>query len=229
MTKHIFAMGLWLAFSTHLLGSIVSNTANANQVSEFSESYSDTVKVSGQFLKGLQFTDVNFEITPHIYFPRAYLGSVCVFVSSADGRYKSQYQYTFTEHVEGVVPIEFPTKYTAELKDFSAGELGLLTSAQPNCAQLNGDYLISAWGKPNSLNAISIFVRSNARRDIATPLLKSDKQPGAAVKCQDLRSNYRVSYDKECLITDVMAEELQRVIIKRRNLRAIPDELIEFY
>ncbi|MCK7460206.1 hypothetical protein [Idiomarina aminovorans] len=202
-------------------------SSQANQVNGFTESYSDTVKVSGQFLKGLQYADAQFETTPHIYFPRAYSGTICVFVSSADGRYKSQYQYSFAEPVEGLIAISFPTQYKEELSAFTSNELGLLATVQDDCKQTNGRYLVSAWGKPKSLNSISIFIRSNARRDIAVP--RATQASPNPVKCQDLNSSYRVSYDKECIITNVSADALQQVVIKRRNLRAIPDELIEFY
>lgn len=203
--------------------------AQANQVSGFTESYSETVKVSGQFLKGLQFTDVDYQVAPHIYLPSPYRGAVCVFVSSADGRYKSHYQYRFTESVEGLVKLEFPTQYIDELEEFAPGELGLLVAAQADCTATNGHYLVGAWGVPKSMNNIAVFLRSNARRDVATLIHTNTETPEVAVKCQDLRSNYRVSYDKECLLQDVSAESATRIVIKRRNLRAIPDEVIELF
>lgn len=218
-------------FAVAVLGAYAGLT-QANQVSEFTESYSETVKVSGQFLKGLQFTDVDYAVAPHLYFPSAYQGRVCIFVSSADGRYKSQYQYTFTEPAEGLVSIEFPTKYIDELEEFAPGELGLLATAQPDCSSLNGNYLVGSWGTPKSMTNIAVFLRSNARRDVATVFGNnhgaSDTSP-VTVKCQDLRSNYRVSYDKECVLQDVDASQMTRVIIKRRNLRAMPDEVVELF
>lgn len=206
--------------------------AQANQVSEFTESYSETVKVSGQFLKGLQFTDVNYAVAPHLYFPSAYQGPVCIYVSSADGRYKSQYQYTLTEPTEGLVSIDFPTQYIDELEEFSPGELGLLATAQQDCSTANGNYLVGAWGTPNSMTNIAVFLRSNARRDVATIFGRDDSKNKTApitVKCQDLRSSYRVSYDKECVLQGVDAGQMTRVIIKRRNLRAMPDEVVELF
>lgn len=218
-------------FAVALLGAYVGLT-QANQVSEFTESYSETVKVSGQFLKGLQFTDVDYAVAPHLYLPSAYQGPVCIYVSSADGRYKSQYQYTFTEPTEGLVSIEFPTQYIDELEEFSPGELGLLATAQQDCSSLNGNYLVGSWGVPKSMTSIAVFLRSNARRDVATILGNNDSENKTApitVKCQDLRSNYRVSYDKECVLQGVDASQMTRVIIKRRNLRAMPDEVLELF
>ena len=218
-------------FAVALLGAYAGLT-QANQVSEFTESYSETVKVSGQFLKGLQFTDVDYAVAPHLYFPSAYQGPVCIYVSSADGRYKSQYQYTFTELTEGLVSIEFPTQYIDELEEFSPGELGLLATAQQDCSSLNGNYLVGSWGVPKSMTNIAVFLRSNARRDVATIFGNNDGEHKTApitVKCQDLRSNYRVSYDKECVLQGVDASQMTRVIIKRRNLRAMPDEVLELF
>ena len=220
MIKHL----LTLAMLTANVG-----IAQANQVSGFTESYSETVKVSGQFLKGLQFTDVDYQVAPHIYFPSPYEGAVCVFVSSADGRYKSQYQYNFTESVDGLVRIEFPTQYIDELEEFAPGELGLLVAAQADCNATNGNYVVGAWGIPKSMNNIAVFLRSNARRDVATLINTGNEAPNKSVKCQDLRSNYRVSYDKECLLQDVNTDSAMRIVIKRRNLRAIPDEVVELF
>lgn len=94
--------------------------------------------------------------------------------------------------------------------------------------QTQGHYLISAWGEPENRETISLFIRSNARRDIAEPLSGASQSEGR-VKCQDLNSQYRVSYDKECVIGPISVDNLHQIRITRRNLRAMPDELIELY
>lgn len=190
----------------------------------FKESYTDTVKVSGQLIKGLQFKRSELELEPFVYFHRVYQGTVCAEVSSIDGRYRSQFEVAFNEQVSGLTPLPFPTQYKDQLSAFKANELALLIWNAKTCQASDKQFFIASWGDGSIETSLQMLIRSSARRDVVTA--KTKQSASTSSKCASIKAAYTVSFDKLCEVSGINLNDLSDLTLKRRNLRALPDVVV---
>ncbi len=196
-------------------------------VSQFDEDYSDSVKVSGEFLVGLQLSS---EATPrslHVLFPRDATGGLCIQLSSIDGKYKAMIEHQIETPVNGLVRIVFKSKYQDRLRAYGEHELAISASLATSCDPgMQSKKLISSWSGKLS-NQLLLLIRSSARKDVA----QISGQTGFTekAKCKKFRKSYNVSYDKYCLLKVEDLTQIDEIEVVRKNLQPIEAERLELW
>lgn len=195
----------------------------ANTISvQINESYTETVKVSGTFLLGIQISSQDELEKLNILFPTDSKGKLCVDISSIDGHYKAYIEHELSSNISGVVELNFPSKYQEKLTKYKSNELAINSRLASSCNDSAFTSLLSSWSNDFTKKNIIILIRSDARKDVA--YLNNSNN---SVKCQKFKNEYTVTYDKYCELNDIDIKSIQNIIIKRKNLREIPDEIIE--
>lgn len=190
------------------------------------ESFSDTIKVSGKFLIGLQLANTTKKRKLHIQFPRASTGFLCIDITSIDGKYHGNIKHEITLPKTGLELIEFKSKYENKLKTYRDNEIAVLATLRKSCESTNNStILLSSWGQELS-NKIILLIRSSARADILHhPSIKDSKVSSI---CKKIKGSYAVTYDKYCVLEGMDVQKSATIEIQRRNLQKIPPAFISF-
>ena len=85
---------LWLINGSAMADIIVS-------AKSVDESYSKSVEVSGEYLVGMQLQTNDDLKSLHVIFPKDSKGSLCVELSSIDGKYKAKIKHQIINPISG--------------------------------------------------------------------------------------------------------------------------------
>ena len=191
------------------------------------ETYSDTVKVSGEFLVGVQLEATSEQKRLHVNFPESTTGNLCIVLSSIDGKYKANLSYTLTTPQSGLKDIGFVSEHPKVLMNYSTQEIAVSASLKESCVEsFPSKSLVASWNKETKNNLI-LLIRSDARKD--TAYIPNFKNKIAHTKCKKIRSSYNVSYDKYCKFENIDINSINEIEIIRKNLQSIEPEKIYFH
>lgn len=239
--KNIIVMSLIL-----LGGSAYAQDSGPVELTNIDETFSDTVKVSGEFLKGVQlvveetqdqslssfFGGASSRALYVFFAPDALASaehlSLCVTLSSIDGRYRAHMSYRLNYNqkskLQGFVKLPFESRHADELSGYADQEIAILVRIKESCDdRLEGKTLVASWNQLQeelfeSANLI-LFIRSDARKDVAS--FQSNGQTLTSVRCKKIRDTYNVSYDKFCTVKGIQFDKKMRIEFERKNLQSI--------
>ncbi|MET0123821.1 MAG: hypothetical protein ABW124_22545 [Candidatus Thiodiazotropha sp. 6PLUC9] len=211
---------LLIVFSTFCSADIV---VSENSISE---SYSQSIKVSGEFLVGIQTASKikGRDKALHVMFPDNSEGWLCIDIKSNDGRYKATLAHNIEQPISGVTKIVFNSKFQEVLNKYSADEVAIKSSFKSSCNEHKSQkLLISSWDRIIS-DELLLLIRSDARKDTAyTP---DSLNPASSAKCKRIRRSNNISYDKTCVIKTFDISRMNKIEIVRKNLQPISPEII---
>jgi hypothetical protein len=188
---------------------------------DINESYSETVKVSGSFFLGIQYSQNSALEKLNILFPDDSKGLLCIDISSIDGRYKAGIKHTLTQAVSGLQQLDFPSQYQTEINNYKPNELAVNATIGKGCSENNSKSLIASWSSQLEDENVVLLIRSDARKDVVY-ILGEPK----GFKCKRFKNEYKVTYDKYCEMEGVDLTKINSLKIKRKNLQKMPDEII---
>ncbi|GHF94867.1 hypothetical protein [Thalassotalea marina] len=216
MRKQLLFVGLTLLSLSSYGNTISILSKNIN------ESYSKTVKVSGSFFLGFQFSQKSNIDKLNVLFPSKSTGTLCIDISSIDGRYKASLEHELTQAVSKLNQLEFPTQYQTELTSYKPNELAVKATLGKSCSDRNRKSLLASWSGNIEGEHPVLLIRSDARKDVVfVPNISK------SFKCKKFKNEYKVTYDKYCELKGIDITEVGSIKIKRKNLQSIPDEIIE--
>lgn len=211
---------------------IIYGIANANadvvtiQASVLKESYSDNIKVSGEYVVGIQMASKSRSKSLHVLLQNVSKGTLCVFLSSIDGKYKAKIQYPVLTSMDGVTRISFKSKYRDIMNKYSNEEIAISASLRESCE--NTDFsrrLVSSWGViGENTNDLLLLIRSDARKDVA--YIPDKKNKITSAKCNKIRENKNISYDKSCLLKGVDVNSIIKIELTSKNLQPVESTFI---
>ena len=187
-------------------------------IKNIEESFSDTVKVSGSFLLGLQYKSDTKIDKLNVLFPENTKGILCVKISSIDGRYKALIEHKLLLPVSGLTQLNFPSNYQEELKDYNSDELAVLASLGASCDEVDVELLVTSWNTHIDGKNVVLLIRSDARKDVVYVPESTEK-----FKCKKFINKYKVTYDKYCELKGIDISKVSELTIKRKNLQEIPE------
>jgi len=200
---------------------IVNSATLSISKSSVTESFSNTVKVSGRFYLGMVY-DTDEQVDKlNVLFPKETTGMLCVSISSIDGKYKANISHKIEKPVTGLVQLDFESDYKEELKTYRSNQLAVLSTISKSCDDVKQRNMISSWSSDINNKNILLLIRSDARKD--TVLF-----PGSdmKVKCKKFRDEHKVTYDKYCELSGVDITKVNTLTIERKNFRKMPTEAI---
>lgn len=203
---------------------LISSTLIAETISkkDITESFSETVKVSGTYFLGMQYNSNQKIKKLHISFPKDSAGTLCINIASIDGRYKASINHKLSSKVSDLISMNFPSDYENELEDYESNELAVLAWLDESCNKPNDKILVASWDSTIEDQNVLLLIRSDARKDVVH-LSNTSK----TFKCKKFRSKYKVTYDKYCELKQVDVLGLNQIQIIRKNLQKIPPVLIK--
>jgi len=189
----------------------------------FTERYAGNTQVNGQFLSGLAiaggasthaFTDLKLALTG---LSSSYVmpATVCVRVTTDDGRYWAANMYRATERFASPPKVPVPTRYAEQLNIYGSDNLLLLATLADNCNEASGKVyvpaIIGTAGKPAALLA---YVNISQGRVLAD--LRGDNEKVLEKgSCKKPADGPRVTYSHICQISlsdSTRGQTLQLVI-----------------
>lgn len=216
-------MSRWGLIAAWCIPSLV--LAKQPDLISFTESYNQTVKVSGRFHAGINVDSGSRIEGLYVDIPAEQSGKLCVSLTSVDGVYRANMEYDVSDVTSGMIELRFPTAYRGELDQFESDQIAIKASVAASCQDVQSSFLLASWNTFENADSLSILIRSDARRDIAYIPTKANYLYKA--KCQRIPSSYGVSYDKKCQFDQVDLDKVEQVEIVRKNLRSLPHIVIE--
>ncbi|GAB2676651.1 hypothetical protein Q4574_12945 [Aliiglaciecola sp. 3_MG-2023] len=194
---------------------------NVINISDFSESLSKKVKVSGTFLKGIQYESADDEKFLSVKLISGIQGLLCISITSKDGKYKASMSHEIDGKISGFTRIVYQSKFMDELQEYDSNSLAVLASVAGSCESTDKRYFISTWTDSVAKSNVVMLIRSNARRDSV-----SVGDTGKSFKCEKINSPSNVSYDKKCVLENTDLTSINKLVVKRKKYIKIPDETI---
>lgn len=136
--------------------------------------------------------------------PESPAGTICVDVTTRDGRYQATLTAKRTPTEGGVYELDFPTKHAADLADDDDWDVVPLvrlhsadTGTVRDCAGAARRILPASWGDPPDDDGVTILVNSG-RYETAVVVEKGETQ--TRLPCASVQGDTLVQFDRRCTI-----------------------------
>lgn len=170
------------------------------------ENYSETVKVSGKYHMGIQFSGHHDFENLYVDIPEQSHGILCINLASINGSYKAQLSHAITPEIYGRTKINFTSEFKDRISSLQKNEMSVLATLGENCESKSTKFIIASWAKDTSHHPLVFIIRSGARIDVAhIPSIKKSKY---SVKCEKFKDTNSIAFDKFCKFENLPADTL---------------------
>lgn len=165
----------------------------------FNETVSETARIAGQFIAGLQMTSApNADMKLNTFIPKEWKGdTICVRVATIEGLYLASNEYIVATNWDGgdtVVPYP-PSDKNAALVGRAENSVGIRV-ARGACGEDPQDVALSSWGEAETAPGLLI---NSFQADMVFVYFDGVGQP---VRCAEAALDTRISYDTFCQMPD---------------------------
>jgi hypothetical protein len=208
---------LFILLTLFTIPSLYAEAIKLNQ-SQFWESYSQSVNISGSVRAGVMYDSPADHVIPDLLYLDISTKSdqlLCVSMVSVDGQYGAKFTYQLSDKIHGLTPFQLPTKLREVMIAYTPEQIAVLSEIKPVCKGKSGHIIPASWGKP-SVNTVKVYLNSG----ISRTTLKLYKFSGGKIKlkCLPMQSDKNnTAYDTECIITNAGDYDLSKTKILRSN------------
>lgn len=223
--KHVGLIG-FIFFYGLLLSSSAQKSSNALKLlpidgNSFKETQNKdgVVLSSGVIVGGTIAMSSNFAPDNLVaYLPRTVFPKLCIAVMSRDGSYEAKGAYAVRDKSNGKYRLEFPTKISDVLEDFSHEQITVLVTATDDCRK-TGQIIISGWENPDSVEAVTIYLNTSGS-EVSTFLRIPTKNGGSRdVRCRNFEeAEKKTAYDTICEFYAEKTDLLEKTKIFRYDM-----------
>ncbi|WP_353268548.1 hypothetical protein [Gemmatimonas sp.] len=208
-----------------LLSSVVSaqerpQTSAVLAPRDSTETYVDRVPVSSLGIRvGIMTasTDpVTVPSTVSVNRPVGSAATLCVAVTSRDGRYRADYAYDLRGTTNGVIRVSTPTRYPRELRKYRQEELAILASVGPACDAPATAYLVASWSGA-ATTEFAVLLNS---RVPTTLIIGRGNVIDRTIPCTAL-SGVRTAFNLRCVIRTEWLTPASQLFIRQRSGESI--------
>jgi hypothetical protein len=195
-----------ITIAVHAIGQVTTLAQSSPQIRPvtFTDSLTGDVPVSARPIEGIHYAS-NPDGWKALWLPFTESGSsICVVVTSDDGRYTANAVYRFTSSNRDT-QLSFPTNYAAALQKYGIDRVALLAYYAADCSPKNfqPSYIPIAWHSPADRSQILVFV--NGTDTTSVSLYDADTQISTEcslrARTNPVVSNTSVSFDRVCQLT----------------------------
>jgi hypothetical protein len=188
------------------------------------ENFYEKVPVSGEIRVGAMGFESDEKVAPTIFFvriPKHNMNTMCVEISSRDGRYEARLPYTISSLKEGIYQFELPTQYVSDLKNYSIKDIAILAKIGRDCESSESYYVVSSWNKPPE-NPPHIFIYLNSDKPVFFRFKRLKDNEIINIECKPINAPISVAYNCKC---EISAKDIQGVtdFYIRQRVRRIND------
>lgn len=197
------------------------------------ERYTEEIPVSGGLRVGLM-NDKDGKIKdPRVVYaliPSASAASLCVEISSQDGRYSANLEYDVSNTDSGWRPLTVPTKKRNELSDYDRAGLVVLANLSASCDGSTGTIIVTSWEKRAAGGdgdvGEQLYVYLNSR--IPTTIVGGvGGQVDNEARCQTL-GDVTTAYNLRCAVPTEWVSTDSEFYIRVRKGRSVSDIPLPF-
>ena len=192
------------------------------------ERYTEEIPVSGGLRVGLM-NDTDGKINdPRVVYaliPSASAASLCVEISSQDGRYSANLEYDVSNTDSGWRPLTIPTEKHSELSGYDRDGLVVLANLSASCDGSTGTLIVTSWeeqaaGGDGDVGE-HVYVYLNSR--IPTTIVGTvGGQVDNEARCQTL-GDVTTAYNLRCAVPTEWVSTDSEFYIRMRKGRSVSD------
>lgn len=158
------------------------------------------------------------------YIPEGHSRSVCLQMTSRDGRYIGGFEYDISSLSSGQYRLAVESQYKSPLAKYRADELAALIVFKDNCSLLlagDGDLVgVASWGDWSEPSHITLFL--NATR-LDARIFIPDR--GEIYDCEGIDSPVRTTFDTECRVIFSSAKKPSDFVVRLYRFESTQPEV----
>lgn len=164
------------------------------------ETFYEKVPVSGEIRVGAMGYESDERVRPTKFFvriPEHKMNTMCVEISSRDGRYEARLPYDISGLKEGTHEFELPTRYVSDLKNYTVKDIVILAKMGKNCESSDSFYVLSSWNVPTE-NSSNIFIYLNSDKPILFRYKRLQDNKIVSIECKRIDVPLSIAYNCKC-------------------------------
>ena len=160
------------------------------------ETFLEKVPVSGRYVRvGVMQVLGGAPFDPEwasVVMPRTPYRSLCISITSLDGRYSADLEFDATALSPGGRTLHIPSKYLKDLRRLTPDTLALLARLTDGCNSSTAEFVVASWASIDSDAPIYVFLNSSV------PAVLVDKSdPSRTFPCHFLKAP-AIAYTLRC-------------------------------
>jgi len=183
----------------------------------WNERWASAIPVSGMVVPGIMVGGQSVRVTAEsitLRIPRDRPASICVTITSQDGRYHAMAQFRVAATSSGLVTLEGPHRYRRNLRRYSAGELAINAELDTICGGRPQMRVPASWGGQFPDGDIFVYVNS---RHYTEALWRAGDGGSRTVVCPETANDRYVAFNRVCRIPPAELPESVSLLIRSRR------------
>lgn len=181
------------------------------------EVWNKKIPVSGEIRTGLMVDQMEPALIQRHFFvqiPREKFKTLCVEISSNDGRYEAHLEYDISGIKPGVHQFKWPTQYYDDLKKMNTQQITILARVGDKC-DLNPDqFVLTSWRKSDFNNEMYIILNSEKKAFVR--IVNKDTGKKTDYKSTLFSNQPNVAYNCFCRVPISNLDENSQVFVVQR-------------
>jgi len=195
-----FRVSLLAVLSALCLSSPLPGQVRALQPYSFREEFLQRVPISSAGIRVGVLTDViGQRIDParfFVYLPAHRSRSLCVEISSRDGRYGAEMEYRLDMVVPGRITLSIPSRHVSDLRGYRSHQIAVLARLGNSCERPDGEFVVASWVADHGTERVLVLVNSPAPEvDVLVPVHGNVVR---RVRCSPVREGRAIAYNWQC-------------------------------
>jgi hypothetical protein len=147
--------------------------------------------------------------------------TICVQVTSDDGRYEASAEYVISPQPTGLAHLAFPSQYKDKLESYGSSRVALLGRAKTSCtdASAEGGYILLSWSQ--LISPKTFVIRVNGGSATTVRLYESTTRSYSDCKIADNRFK-KIAFDMDCS-AQLQADTWDGFLFRQRFEVRLPD------
>lgn len=165
------------------------------------ETWYKKIPVSGEIRAGLMtsfHTDNKLHPSFFAQIPKNGNSTLCVNISSNDGRYSAKLTYDISNLNPGIHEFSWPTKFLKDLREFSTENISILSKLGDDCNDEDAQYVLSGWTDLDSKENIWIIL--NSERTPMIHIRNKSTRKSLEFECEKLKDQRNVAFNCSCKV-----------------------------
>jgi hypothetical protein len=181
------------------------------------ERWASSVPVSGTVVPGIMVGEQSVRVLDEsitLRVPRETPASICVTITSQDGRYHARAQFQAAATSSGIVTLEGPRRYRRNLRRYPAGELAISAELTTSCDGRPATRVPAGWGRRFADGDVFVYVNSRYHTEA---LWRAGDGGSKTVVCPEIGNRQYVAFNRVCRIPRAELPEAVSLLVRSRR------------
>ncbi|MBK9736885.1 MAG: hypothetical protein IPO92_18780 [Saprospiraceae bacterium] len=152
----------------------------------YKEVWQNKIPISGGLKVGVLYgVSENMKVQKSFFvkLPKGTYNQLCVKFNSRDGKFFADMQYDISKVKEGLIELEYPTKYWQSIQAYTTDKIAILANISKLCNE--GDQILvpASWNKAEIQKGINIILNSDKNPKIE--IFDLDSKTASEITCEN--------------------------------------------